>query len=57
VVFIEVNIQVVDKLNADRCYPIKFISNRGNYGILIENVRAVNGLDMDLVAQKINLKI
>lgn len=54
VVFIDVNAQIVDKLNQDRCYPIKFASDTGNHEITIENVRAVNGLDTGLVAREIS---
>ncbi|MBC7959524.1 MAG: mannitol dehydrogenase [Vallitaleaceae bacterium] len=54
VVFIDVNAQVVDKLNQDRCYPIKFATDEGNYELTIENVRAVNGLDIESVAREIS---
>lgn len=54
VVFIDVNTQVVDKLNADKCYPIKFASDKGNFEIIIENVRAVNGMDLESVAWEIS---
>ena len=54
VVFIDVNTQVVDKLNNDMCYPIMFASDEGNYEVIIENVRAVNGLDIEGVAKEIS---
>lgn len=54
VVFIEVNPQIVDRLNSDRCYPVRFASDKGNYEVVIENVRAVNGLDMESVAKEIS---
>lgn len=54
VVFIDVNSQVVDKLNTDRCYPIKFVSDKGSHEVIIDNVRAVNGLDIESVAREIS---
>lgn len=54
VVFIDINPLVVDKLNEDRCYPIKFVSDAGNHEVIIENVRAVNGLDLDSVTKEIS---
>lgn len=54
VVFIDVNSQVVDKLNSDKCYPIKFVSDKGSHEVIIENVRAINGLDIESVAKEIS---
>lgn len=54
VVFIDVNAQVVDKLNEDRCYPIRFASDKGSHEVIIENVRAVNGMDLGSVAKEIS---
>lgn len=54
VVFIDVNTQVVDKLNEDRRYPIRFVSDTGNHEVNIENVRAINGMDFENVAQEIS---
>ncbi len=54
VVFIDVNTQLVDKLNEDKGYPIRFASEKGNYEVIIENVRAVNGMNLDSVAKEIS---
>jgi mannitol-1-phosphate 5-dehydrogenase len=54
VVFIDVNTDIVDHLNADKCYPIRFLSNDSSYDILVKNVRAVNGLDVRQVAYEIS---
>lgn len=54
VVFIDVNTRLVDKLNADKSYPIKFATDKRYYDIIIENVRAVNGLDLDSTAREIS---
>lgn len=54
VVFIDVNTQIVDKLNADQCYPIKIVSDGENSIINVQNVRAVNGLELERVAREIS---
>ena len=54
VVFIEVNSQMVDKLNADRCYPIEFALDKGNYEIMVDHVRAANGKNLNDVAKEIS---
>jgi len=53
VVFIEVNPVIVNKLNEDHRYPIKVVSDDTYEEIIIENVRAVNGLDIKEVANEI----
>lgn len=54
VVFIDINTQLVNKINEYGRYPIRFASPAGNYEIIIENVRAVNGMDVDSVASEIS---
>lgn len=54
VVFIDVDSTIVDLLNAERQYPIRFASNNGNIEIKIKNVRAVNGMDQNLVIEEIS---
>lgn len=44
-VFVDVNQAMIDKLNADKCYPIKIVSNEKQEEILIKNVRAVHAND------------
>lgn len=53
VCFIDVAQAVVNKLNEDRCYPVKIVTNDGQEEEIIKNVRAVNGMDIDNVAEKI----
>ncbi|HOV69814.1 MAG TPA: mannitol dehydrogenase, partial [Clostridia bacterium] len=53
VVFVDVNMEVVDKLNQDRRYPVKIVSAENIREEIIENVRAVDGRDADRVAQEI----
>ncbi len=54
VVFVDVNKEIVDKINSDRTYPVKIISEKGNTEVFVENVRAVNGMDMESVADEIS---
>jgi len=54
VVFIDVNLQLVEELNRKRAYPIRFVSDKGNREVMIEHVRAVNGLDLEEAAREIS---
>ena len=47
VTFIDVSKPVVEKLNADHCYPLKIVSSEGSREIMVENVSAVDGNDPD----------
>ena len=50
VVFLEINGMIVDRLNQERRYPIRFVSNEGSREIHIHNVRALHCRDIDPVA-------
>ena len=41
-VFIDVNQELIDKLNTDRSYPIKIVCNQYQKEILIKNIRALH---------------
>jgi mannitol-1-phosphate/altronate dehydrogenase len=51
VVFVDVVDAIVARLNADRAYPIRFVSNTGTRDVEVRNVRAVHGRDRDAVAE------
>ncbi len=53
VVFVDLNEALVARLNADRLYPIRFVSNAGAREVQVENVRAVHALDHAGVASVI----
>jgi len=53
-VFIEVNQEIVDLLNKYHEYPLKIVTCDKTQEIIIKNVRAVNGLELDKVAQEIS---
>ncbi len=50
VVFVDVNDEVVARLDADRAYPIRVVSNAGARETIVRNVRAVHGKDREGVA-------
>lgn len=50
---IDVNTEVVNKLNTERCYPVKIVSEAERREEIIENVYGVDGRDMDAVADTI----
>lgn len=53
VVFIDVNTDMVNLLNEDRAYPVEIMSETGHREIIISNVRAVNGVEQENVAEEI----
>ncbi len=53
VVFIDVNQEMVIKLNEDHSYPIKVVSEKGHKEIIISNVRAVDGKNIKIVSDEI----
>ena len=50
---IDVNKTVVEKLNTDRCYPVKIVSAEGISEELVTNVYGVDGTSIDAVADEI----
>ena len=53
VVFIDVNKEVVKKLNLDHYYPIDIISENNPRELTVHNVRAVDGMDMEAISNEI----
>ncbi len=53
VCFVDVAKDIVRKINEDMCYPVKIVSNVTQQEVFVRNVRAVNGLDIDSVADEI----
>ncbi len=54
-VFIDVNSDVVQKINSDKSYPVKFVSDRGSHEQTVKNISAVDGRNeqavVDVIAQ------
>lgn len=53
VCFIDVNEQIVDKMNLDLCYPVKIVTQDKSEEVTVSHIRAVNGMDTDRVADEI----
>jgi mannitol-1-phosphate 5-dehydrogenase len=53
VVFIDTNLEIVEQMNKDRLYPIKIVSDNMTKEENVYNVRAVNGMDFEQIAQEI----
>jgi mannitol-1-phosphate 5-dehydrogenase len=53
VCFVDVVEEVVDELNDKNKYPVKIVANDGNKEVVVSNIRAVNGLNIDNVADEI----
>lgn len=53
VCFVDVIKPVVDRLNADKAYPVKIVSNEKQEEVRVKNIHAVNGMDIDSVASEI----
>ena len=53
VVFVDVDDALVERLNAERSYPIRIVSSAGAQEVRVPNVRAVHGRDAERVAAEI----
>ncbi len=51
--FVDVNMDIINKLNSDGGYPVKLVSNQGTQEIAVANVSGVNGTDIEAVAAAI----
>ncbi len=50
ILFIDVNMEVVNALNNQQSYPISIVSNKGTKEIIVNNVSGINGIDTENVA-------
>lgn len=53
VALVDVNKAVIEKLNADKCYPVKVVSAEGMHEDIVTNVYGVDGMNIDAVADAI----
>ena len=51
--FVDINKEVIAKLNQDKCYPVDVVSGDGVEEQIVENVYGIDGTDLDLVAEEI----
>jgi mannitol-1-phosphate 5-dehydrogenase len=53
VVFVDINSVVIERINADRSYPIRIVDDDAYNEITIKNVRAVDGTDIEAIQTEI----
>ncbi len=53
VAFVDVNMAVIDALNAEKSYPLRIVTNEGETNTKVENVYGVNGNDIEAVSKTI----
>ena len=53
VVFVDVNTELINKLNNDEKYPVNILTGTESTEIIVKNVRGVNGIDAFKVAEEI----
>ncbi len=53
VALVDVNKAVIEKLNAEKCYPVKVVSAEGMHEDIVTNVYGVDGMNIDAVADAI----
>lgn len=51
--FIDINQQVISKLNEDNSYPVNVVTSNENVEHIIKNVYGIDGTNLDLVASEI----
>ena len=52
--FIDINQQVISKLNEDNSYPVNVVTSNENVEHIIKNVYGIDGTNLDLVASEIS---
>ena len=53
VALVDVNKAVIEKLNTDKCYPVKVVSAEGMHEDIVTNVYGIDGMNIDAVADAI----
>ncbi|MBE7083060.1 MAG: mannitol dehydrogenase [Clostridiales bacterium] len=51
--FIDINKEVIGRLNSDKEYPVDVVSNEGLEEIMVKNVYGIDGTDIELVSDEI----
>jgi mannitol-1-phosphate/altronate dehydrogenase len=51
--FIDINKEVISRLNSDQEYCVEVVSSSGSEEIIVKNVYGIDGSDIDLVAEEI----
>ena len=51
--FVDINKEVINRLNADKEYPVDIVSNDGTEETIVKNAYGIDGSDLELVANEI----
>lgn len=51
--FVDINQEVIGKLNQDKCYPVNIVTTEENIEKTVKNVYGIDGTDIDLVSDEI----
>ena len=51
--FVDINKEVIARLNADKSYPVDIVSNDGLVEDIVENAYGIDGTDIELVSEEI----
>ncbi|MBE7087816.1 MAG: mannitol dehydrogenase [Clostridiales bacterium] len=51
--FIDINKEVINRLNEDKCYPVHVVTTDANVEHLVNNVYGIDGTDIELVSNEI----
>ena len=51
--FVDINKEVIGRLNQDKEYPVDVVSNDGTEEIIVKNAYGIDGTDEELVANEI----
>jgi mannitol-1-phosphate 5-dehydrogenase len=51
--FIDINKEVIGKLNADKCYPVDVVTSEKIEEFIVKNVYGIDGTDLELVSNEI----
>ena len=51
--FVDINEEVISRLNTDKCYPVNVVTTDNNQEIMVNNVYGIDGKNVDLVADEI----
>lgn len=51
--FVDINMEVINQLNNDKCYPLHIVTSDENLEQSVKNVYGINGSDIELVSDEI----
>ncbi len=52
--FIDINKEVIGRLNQDKCYPVNVVTTNENVEKIVKNVYGIDGTDVELVSNEIS---